>query len=76
LGAPFAFWEPDFQKTKDRETLSRSHNNLNKSNDSKGQTASPHQPRCGMCMWELKIFAFEISYNFFFILTALGQNHW
>jgi hypothetical protein len=29
LGAPLAFWEADFHKIKVRETLSRSYNKLN-----------------------------------------------
>jgi hypothetical protein len=29
VGAPFAFWEAEILKIKGQETLSRSHNNLN-----------------------------------------------
>jgi hypothetical protein len=36
LGATFAFGEADFHKIKDREPLSRSHNNINTADDHEG----------------------------------------
>jgi hypothetical protein len=66
--APFAVWEADFHKSKSREILSRSHNDLNTSDDNVGVTTSPHQLSCIMHMQELK-FLFH-----YYLLAVLGQS--
>lgn len=40
-GIPVAFWEAYFHKFKGRETLGRSHNNLNTADDKAKRTESP-----------------------------------
>jgi hypothetical protein len=47
LWAQFAFGEADFYKIKDRETLSRSHNDLNTSDGNVGLTES--FSNCNVC---------------------------
>jgi hypothetical protein len=59
---------------KSRETLSRSYNDLNTTDDNAGVRAFLHQPSFIMCAWEFKIFVFEISFNVYIIFqTVLGQ---
>jgi hypothetical protein len=50
---------------KGRETLSRSHNNFNTTDGNKGLTEGfLVSMSCGMCVWELKNFVLEISFDF------------
>jgi hypothetical protein len=59
---PFAFGEADFHKTKGRDILSRSHNDLNTTEDNIGLTESfsTHPLSCIVHVWKFKI-SFEIS---------------
>jgi hypothetical protein len=62
------FWEgiSYFHKIKNRETLSRSHNNLNTTMLTwNSPRASFHQLNCVLHVQEFKIFVFEISSDFF-----------
>jgi hypothetical protein len=71
-----------FHKIKGTDTLSRSHNNLNTTDDNVGLRTSLHLLGCAMCVRELKIFCFRDFFGFLKILlllllflTAFGQNH-
>jgi hypothetical protein len=46
-----------------RQTLSRSHNDLNTTDDSVGTENSPHQLSCGIHTKEFQSFVFDISYD-------------
>jgi hypothetical protein len=63
LRAPFAFWEADFHKIKGRETLSRSHNDLNTTVDNTGLIDN-FSISTKMHNAQFKIFSFEISLFF------------
>jgi hypothetical protein len=61
--ALFAFLEAYIHKVKDRETAD--HNDLNTTvGDVELTRASPHSLSCVILVWELKIFGFEISFDF------------
>jgi hypothetical protein len=69
--ALFAFWEEDFYKIKDRETLSRSHNDFNTTDDNTRLRASLC---CAMHVQVFKIFGFEISFDLCIYLWYWGLN--
>jgi hypothetical protein len=65
-------WGEIFLKIKVRETLRRSHNNLN-TTDSAGQTGSySTSPELTMYVHKFKFFAFEIFYFKTFIIIILA----
>jgi hypothetical protein len=61
LGAPFAFWEADIHKIKGRGKLSRSHKDLNSTDDNTGLT---ERFSTSTELWDVCAGILKISFDF------------